>query len=552
MRFRHLVTPTLIQIAYWALNIGVALLALFQWESNFLLALVIFIAGLVIVRVIAEMPMLAFRVSGTITDIRNATVEETTVRASTAHGGGSPSSFTDFMTFRRMIIPRLITMVWFILTGFAILLYIAFSLAFFEGVHGKPFFQGTLGLGPMDFVGITIGWIIGVLSVRIIAEVLSLAFGINEDLTDVRNAIRAAGTASVASGGAKLDVMDFLTFRRMVTPILIQAFFWLGTLVVIILAIFLFSLVGGVVGLLLMVMVLGLGLLFVRCFSEMSIVQFMINETLTDIRKLTVRQKGATSSNTTHTIGEFLTFRHMIAPILIQVLYWIITVGVVVAFVSNFESSNAILMVAVLVCAFLIVRIYAEAVLVIFRINETLTDIRNVSVRQTGTTERSSNDDPITDFLTFRRMVTPILIQAFYWLLTAGVVVISVQWAQSSGFLEDGPVRILAVGVLLVVGLLAVRVYTELILLMFRINETLTDIRNAPIPLAGAARTELTPQADTASQAPPPPLPRSRSPRVVRPTTKACPHCEESIPREEIKCRHCGGEVPNEPESSGQ
>lgn len=31
---------------------------------------------------------------------------------------------------------------------------------------------------------------------------------------------------------------------------------------------------------------------------------------------------------------------------------------------------------------------------------------------------------------------------------------------------------------------------------------------------------------------------------------KTCPHCAESIMYEEIKCRFCGSDVPNEPDSS--
>ena len=46
-------------------------------------------------------------------------------------------------------------------------------------------------------------------------------------------------------------------------------------------------------------------------------------------------------------------------------------------------------------------------------------------------------------------------------------------------------------------------------------------------------------------QAPPAPLPRSRSPRVAKPTVKTCPYCAESIAYEEIKCRFCRADLPS-------
>ena len=81
-------------------------------------------------------------------------------------------------------------------------------------------------------------------------------------------------------------------------------------------------------------------------------------------------------------MGDFLTFRRMVTPILIQVVYWIATVVVIVGglvvLVAAPEGTERALGLAVLVLGPLVVRVYAEVLLVVFRINDTLTDIRNM------------------------------------------------------------------------------------------------------------------------------------------------------------------------------
>ena len=71
------------------------------------------------------------------------------------------------------------------------------------------------------------------------------------------------------------------------------------------------------------------------------------------------------------------------------------------------------------------------------------------------------------DFLAFRRMVTPVLIQVIFWIGILGVVIYGFQ---TVGGLESI--------LIIVVGALLVRVWCELLILAFRINETLTDIKN--------------------------------------------------------------------------
>jgi len=82
------------------------------------------------------------------------------------------------------------------------------------------------------------------------------------------------------------------------------------------------------------------------------------------------------------------------------------------------------------------------------------------------------------DFLVFRRMLTPVLVQILFWLSLAACIMGGVG-AMVIGLanLERRP-ELVGVGLLaLVVGPFAVRVYCEWLIVLFRINETLTDIR---------------------------------------------------------------------------
>lgn len=83
----------------------------------------------------------------------------------------------------------------------------------------------------------------------------------------------------------------------------------------------------------------------------------------------------------------------------------------------------------------------------------------------------------VKDFLTFRRMVSPIVIQVLFW---GGVLLIL---AVGAGLIAEGATNPkdrtnlwLGIGVC-VVGPLAWRIYCELTILFFRMNETLTAIR---------------------------------------------------------------------------
>lgn len=82
-------------------------------------------------------------------------------------------------------------------------------------------------------------------------------------------------------------------------------------------------------------------------------------------------------------------------------------------------------------------------------------------------------NDGFIQFLTFRRMLAPILIQIVYWVATFGVVISGlVLLITGEGDAKWGGLA------LLVLGPIGVRLYAEIFIVIFRVNETLTDIRD--------------------------------------------------------------------------
>ena len=88
----------------------------------------------------------------------------------------------------------------------------------------------------------------------------------------------------------------------------------------------------------------------------------------------------------------------------------------------------------------------------------------------------------LRDFLVFRRMVTPILIQIAFWLGVIACVVVGFLMLNRAAELEEyrksaEMLRLQGIG-LIVLGPFAVRIYCEFMILLFRMSETLTDIKN--------------------------------------------------------------------------
>jgi hypothetical protein len=84
------------------------------------------------------------------------------------------------------------------------------------------------------------------------------------------------------------------------------------------------------------------------------------------------------------------------------------------------------------------------------------------------------------DFLTFKKMITPTIIQILFWVL-AGLAIIlglvGILKGATSNF--GGGSQVLGGLLMLVLGPIAVRVYCEILIVIFRMNETLGEIRDS-------------------------------------------------------------------------
>lgn len=83
-------------------------------------------------------------------------------------------------------------------------------------------------------------------------------------------------------------------------------------------------------------------------------------------------------------VGDVLTFRRMIVPIIIQVVFWIgvfvqIVSGLLLIGLSFREDSLSFALggIVTMILGPLLVRVLCEFIIVAFRISETLTDIKN-------------------------------------------------------------------------------------------------------------------------------------------------------------------------------
>jgi hypothetical protein len=101
--------------------------------------------------------------------------------------------------------------------------------------------------------------------------------------------------------------------------------------------------------------------------------------------------RGAPRTMSESSLPDFLTFRRMIVPLIIQVIFWIGTglsllTGVLVWIdVTTKQGAPLVGLIAFVVCAALgtlLVRIACELLIVVFRINDALTDIKEILHRE--------------------------------------------------------------------------------------------------------------------------------------------------------------------------
>lgn len=81
------------------------------------------------------------------------------------------------------------------------------------------------------------------------------------------------------------------------------------------------------------------------------------------------------------------------------------------------------------------------------------------------------------DFWAFRTMITPVIIEIMFWIGVVVCVVASLIMIATAGQ-YPGTHNALKGLVLLILGPIGVRIYCEILIVFFRINETLTEIKH--------------------------------------------------------------------------
>lgn len=83
------------------------------------------------------------------------------------------------------------------------------------------------------------------------------------------------------------------------------------------------------------------------------------------------------------------------------------------------------------------------------------------------------------DFLKFRKMITPAIITILFWLgagisVLAGLIIMGTSFGRFGG----GAATFFGGLLTLALGPIVVRIYCEILILFFRMNETLTEIKH--------------------------------------------------------------------------
>ena len=83
----------------------------------------------------------------------------------------------------------------------------------------------------------------------------------------------------------------------------------------------------------------------------------------------------------------------------------------------------------------------------------------------------------MSDFWSFRKMITPVIIEILFWV---GVIVCIIAGCILVGMgIKTNETQSVLSGVLLIIlGPLGIRIYCEILIVFFRINETLTEIKH--------------------------------------------------------------------------
>ena len=82
------------------------------------------------------------------------------------------------------------------------------------------------------------------------------------------------------------------------------------------------------------------------------------------------------------------------------------------------------------------------------------------------------------DFFNFQKMITPVIIQFLFWLGILGCIIAGILLIVMGTIWEGLDVELVFMGIgYIVLGPIVVRIYCELLIILFSINDTLTDIK---------------------------------------------------------------------------
>ncbi len=86
-------------------------------------------------------------------------------------------------------------------------------------------------------------------------------------------------------------------------------------------------------------------------------------------------------------------------------------------------------------------------------------------------------------FFRFEKMMTPVLVEVFFWLLTCVSILVGVafivRWGLEFVTYGYGAEFILLGCLLCIVGPVIARIWAELVIVVFKIHETLVEIRDS-------------------------------------------------------------------------
>jgi membrane associated rhomboid family serine protease len=85
-------------------------------------------------------------------------------------------------------------------------------------------------------------------------------------------------------------------------------------------------------------------------------------------------------------------------------------------------------------------------------------------------------NNSLNEFLTFRKMITPMIIQIIFWIGVALSVIVGL-FAIITSLSYGAPLGALIGLLYMVVGPLVIRIYCELLILFFRMNDSLNQIK---------------------------------------------------------------------------